>query len=128
MLVVDGHADAAESLALVLSYVGHRAVVARSGRSALAAAEREPPDVVLLELRLRDADGWEVARRLRAAGCQARLIAVTTCGRPADRQRSHAVGIERHLVKPVEPAELLAALVEAERSMVRAALGCPAAS
>jgi CheY-like chemotaxis protein len=110
-LVVDDHADAADSLALVLSHLGHRAVVARCGRSALAAAEREAPDVVLLELRLPCLDGWEVARQLRAAGCPARLIAVTTCGRPADRQRSRAAGIDLHLVKPVDPPVLLAALL-----------------
>jgi CheY-like chemotaxis protein len=39
--------------------------------------------------------------------CPVRLVAVTTRGRPADRERSRAAGIDRHLLKPADPAELL---------------------
>lgn len=113
VLVVDDHPDSADSLALWLQCLGHRVKVERCGEEALASAARERPDVVLLELRLRGLDGWEVGRRLRAGGCRARLVAVTTCGRPEDHEQSRAAGIDLHLLKPVDPAELLAALADA---------------
>jgi CheY-like chemotaxis protein len=76
----------------------------------VAAARRDRPDVVVMELWLSGLDGWEVARQLRAGGCAARLVAVTTCGRPEDRERSRAAGFDVHLLKPADPADLLTAL------------------
>ena len=110
VLIVDDHRDGAEVLALLLDSVGHRATVVRTGPEALAAAARDRPDAVLLELRLPGLDGWEVARRLKAGGCPARLVALTTCGRPEDRERSRAAGIDLHLLKPADPMTLLTAL------------------
>jgi CheY-like chemotaxis protein len=108
VLIVDDYPDAADSLAELLRLYGHRAAVARTAREALSVAERELPDVVLLELRLREMDGWQVARRLRErAGTGDRrrllLVAVTGCGREEDHRRSAAAGIDLHLVKPVDP-------------------------
>ena len=108
VLIVDDYPDAADSLAALLRLYGHRATVARTAREALSVAEREPPDVVLLELRLREMDGWQVAQRLREqAGTRDRrrllLVAVTGCGREEDHRRSAAAGIDLHLVKPADP-------------------------
>jgi DNA-binding NarL/FixJ family response regulator len=103
--------EAAASLAELLGCLGFRASVERCGRAALVAAERDRPDVVVLELRLPDLDGWEVARRLRAAGCRSQIVALTTCGLAEDRERSRATGIDAHLLKPAGAAELLAALI-----------------
>jgi two-component system CheB/CheR fusion protein len=57
-------------------------------------------------------DGYEVADRLRqeAAWQETVIIAVTGYGQPEDRRRSRAAGIDRHLLKPVEPALLLSLL------------------
>ena len=66
----------------------------------------------MLDIGLPVMDGYELAKRLRAelgAGCP-RLIAVTGYGQEKDRARSHEVGFERHLVKPVDPAELREAI------------------
>lgn len=59
----------------------------------------------------RGQDGWEVVRRIRAMrATPPRCIAVTTQSRDADYRRSREVGIERHLLKPTDPAELRSAL------------------
>src|SRR5438270_12094202 len=87
VLVIDNHADAADSLAMLLKCLGHRAIVERSGVTALDAVRRDRPDVVVMELRLQGLDGWEVARRIWTIGSRARLIAVTTCGLSEDRAR-----------------------------------------
>jgi len=115
VLVVDDYPDAADALALLLRLYGHRVTVARTAAEALSVADREPPDAVLLELRLRGIDGWQVARWLRE---QARvrdlapllLVAVTGCGQEEDYRRSIAAGIDLHLVKPVDPHVLRRAL------------------
>jgi CheY-like chemotaxis protein len=66
---------------------------------------------VLLDIGMPGLDGYEVARRLRAMKGQAmRIIAITGWGQEADRQRSREAGFDLHLVKPVEPAELVRVL------------------
>jgi two-component system CheB/CheR fusion protein len=114
VLVVDDYRDAADSLHALLAVWGHRPLVAYDAATALALADRERPEVVLLEPRLSGSDGWELAGRLRAhpglGGVP--LIAVTGSMREADRQKSAAAGMAHHLVKPVEP-ELLWQLLAA---------------
>jgi two-component system CheB/CheR fusion protein len=108
VLAVDDNRDAADSLGLLLSLWGHRPLVAYDAAGAWAAALGARPDVVVLDLRLPDMSGWDLARRLRAEPALngVKLIAVTGCDRDADRSRSEAAGIDWHLIKPVEP-ELL---------------------
>jgi CheY-like chemotaxis protein len=105
VLVVDDDHDTADSLCLLLAGWGHRPVVAYGGGGAWAAALAEKPDFVLLDLGLPGMDGWELARRLRnVPGLEGIiLLAVTGYGQAIDREKSHAAGIDHHLVKPVEP-------------------------
>jgi CheY-like chemotaxis protein len=72
-------------------------------------AQEWPPQVVLCDIGLPGLDGYGVATALRQhpATARARLIAVTAYGSDAARQRSQEVGFELHLVKPVDPGELL---------------------
>jgi CheY-like chemotaxis protein/anti-sigma regulatory factor (Ser/Thr protein kinase) len=109
VLVVDDNVDGADSLALVLQQAGHEAVVVYDGRAALAEAAQSAFDVVLLDLGLPEGlDGYEVARRLRAAapGAVPVLVALTGFGQEEDQRRTRAAGFARHLVKPVDPEEL----------------------
>lgn len=108
VLLVEDDKDAARSLAMLLRLKGCEVSVARDGRSAIAAAQAEPPDVALLDIGLPDMDGYQVARELRALpGLErTRLVAVTGFGQEEDRRRSREAGFEHHLVKPVEPEAL----------------------
>jgi CheY-like chemotaxis protein len=114
VLVVDDNPDAAESLALVLRAAGHDARVAWNGLDALDVARQSPPDVVLLDLGMPCMNGYETAHRFRAdaATRSAVLVAVTGWGSEDDRKRTQAAGFARHLVKPVDPDQLLALLNE----------------
>jgi two-component system, chemotaxis family, CheB/CheR fusion protein len=105
----------AETLKLMLELDGHQVFVARDGQSALKAAAEQRPDVVLLDIGLPDLNGYEVARRLRAgaATSNAVLIAITGHGAPSDCALAREAGIDQYLVKPVEPAALLAIVREA---------------
>ncbi len=113
VLVVDDNVDAAESLAEALRAQGHEVDVAHDGPAALALASLRPPALALLDIGLPVMDGYELARRLRAAEglAHVRLVAVTGYGQASDRERSRANGFDEHLVKPVD-LDALSALVE----------------
>jgi signal transduction histidine kinase/ActR/RegA family two-component response regulator len=105
VLVVDDNADALESLALLLRIDGHEVRTAADGPGAVAAAKEFAPEAVLLDLGLPVLDGYGVAAALRQlpGGAGAFIVAVTGYGQADDVARSHAAGIDLHLVKPVEP-------------------------
>jgi DNA-binding response OmpR family regulator len=117
VLVVDGHEDAAASLAEVLRLYGHDVRVAGTARAALRAAAEAPPDVVVLEPRLPDLDGWELALRLRerASVPPPLVVAVSGTGGPEARRRSAEAGIHLHLVKPADPEVLRGVLARFAR-------------
>jgi len=106
VLVVDDNRDASDSLALLLRLGGHQVFIAESGHAALETELAQQPDLILLDIGLPDLDGYEVARRLRAAGCSAILAALTGYGQPEDRERALEAGFDEHLVKPVDPRAL----------------------
>jgi CheY-like chemotaxis protein len=118
VLVVEDHADAADSMELLLRIWGHEVRAVPDGASALEAARSNPPDVVLLDIALGGRmSGWQVADVLRQQPALKRqlLIAVTGYGRKADRRRSEEAGIDLHLVKPVEPDRLRGLLSRFQR-------------
>src|SRR5262249_18028864 len=112
VLIVDDNVDAAQSLAVLLNLWGHEVYTAHDGAAALEAAQPWQPEVVLLDRGLPGMDGYEVARRLRAAQGSAGplLVALTGYAQDEDRRRSQDAGFDRHLVKPVDP-EILEALL-----------------
>jgi PAS domain S-box-containing protein len=102
ILVVDDNHDAAESLGILLRRAGHQVVLANEGESALRAATKLRPSVVLLDLGLPGMNGLELCRRLRQQGLQDTLmVAVTGYGQESDRTRTREAGFDSHLVKPV---------------------------
>ena len=107
VLVVDDNVDAATSLADLLTLLGHEVAVAHDGSGALAMAERTRPELVFIDIGLPRMDGYELATALRATGLdRAALVAVTGHGRVEDVQRARDRGFDRHVVKPVDLAEL----------------------
>src|SRR5205823_870115 len=108
LLVVDDNPEAAETLAKVLRAAGHEVAIALDGKSAVEAAQKDLPQVALVDIGLPDIDGCEVARRLRKIPNLngAVLVAVTGYGQEEDRRRSKEAGFDYHLTKPVDPAEL----------------------
>jgi len=109
ILVVDDNRDAAQTLAEILRGESFPVAVAFDGASALAVFDRIKPAVVLLDMGLPDLHGTEVARQMRQlpAGRDVQIIAVTGWGQPDDRERTRQAGVDLHLVKPVDPGDLL---------------------
>src|SRR6185503_5371201 len=79
ILIVDDNRDSADALAWLLQSIGHDARAAYDGPSALLAAERHLPDVIIQDLGMPQMDGYEIARRLRElpAAKDGLLLAVT---------------------------------------------------
>lgn len=112
ILVVDDEPDSALTLAMLLQLRGHHADVAHDGAEALRQADAVEPDVVLLDIGLPGMDGYEVCRRLRERprGRSMFIVALTGWGQEEDRRRTREAGFDLHLVKPVDPEELLRVL------------------
>jgi signal transduction histidine kinase/CheY-like chemotaxis protein len=108
VLVVDDNRDAAETLGALLSELGAIVSVADSGAAALESLKTFGPDAVLLDIGMPEMDGYEVARRIRAAPDRGRmlLIALTGWGQEDDLWRSRAAGFDHHLVKPPDVDKL----------------------
>lgn len=106
ILVVDDNRDAADSLAMLLSFDGHIVKVVYDPHEAIGLTSSFSPHVVLLDIGLPGMDGYEVARRMRGAGVQARLIALSGYGQQEDIDRAKAAGFDAHIVKPVESFKL----------------------
>jgi CheY-like chemotaxis protein len=95
-------------LRLLLSSIGFPAEIVRGGEAAVCRALEAWPRVVLLDINLPGADGWEVARRLRAAlGGAARLIGLAPYSWDGDPGAWAAAGFDGWLRKPVDVGELL---------------------
>ena len=86
---------------------------ANCGEDGIELAKLYDFDIIILDLRLPDIDGYEVARRVRANAALASvvLVALTGYGQREDRERAFAAGFDHHFVKPVDPDELNAFLV-----------------
>ena len=88
---------------------------ASNGREALALAQEGGFDLLLLDVHMPELDGFQVVRAVRereqtAAG-RLPVIALTARSRPEDRERCLAAGMDDFLSKPVQAADLLAAIV-----------------
>jgi CheY-like chemotaxis protein len=114
ILVVDDNQDAAASLAMLLRLTGNEVRTAHDGEEAVRAAGEFRPRVVLLDIGLPKMTGYEVARIIRQqpGGKDMTLIAVTGWGQEEDRRKASEAGFDRHMVKPVDPKELLELLAE----------------
>ncbi|HET7670099.1 MAG TPA: PAS domain-containing protein [Burkholderiales bacterium] len=124
VLVADDNRDAADSLARLLGAYGHEVRVAYDGLSAIQLFDQFAPDVAVLDIGMPGADGYEVARRLRAKhGAAPHLIALTGWGQEHDRARALAEGFDKHLTKPADPAAVQA-LIVTFCSAVRGSAGC----
>ena len=111
ILVVEDNTDAREMLHHLLRLAGHAVTEATDGPGGLEAALRERPDIALVDVGLPGFDGYERARRLRAGGDRSiYLVALTGYGQPDDRRQAMESGFDAHLVKPVSPEALLAAI------------------
>jgi two-component system CheB/CheR fusion protein len=121
ILVVEDNADTAATLATLLGLAGHEVRVAHDGPAALQAVQEFPLDVMLLDIGLPGMNGWQVVEQFRQRPAHQRplVIAVTWYGQESDRRRSQEAGIALHLLKPVDPDDLLGLLSRFQRLLAQ---------
>ena len=110
ILVVDDEEDTSGVLATLLQLNGHQTFAVNSGAAALEAARTFDAEVVLLDLGLPEMDGYEVARRLRDAAGDRKLLLIALSGYQSDFVRLKAAGFDQHLIKPLNTQKLFALL------------------
>jgi len=112
--VVDDEEDARDLIRKLLQDAGARVDVAASAEAALGLLQGASYDVLISDIGMPGEDGYALMRRLRALGAidagQPPALALTAYAAPEDRQRALDAGFEVHLVKPVDPAALLASV------------------
>jgi DNA-binding NarL/FixJ family response regulator len=110
VLVVDPDGDQSRQVAAMLRRAGFRAKVVESGEEALDEARRDRPQVVVLEVRLRDISGYEVCRALKQEFGEAIGVIFVSHDRTeaSDRVAGLLIGADDYLGKPLAADELVA--------------------
>jgi DNA-binding response OmpR family regulator len=114
VLVIDDCTDTTESLEMLLTISGHRAFVANDGRTGLQLAHTHHPDVVLLDLRMPQPDGYMVCREMRREpwAQQTLIVAISGLAMDKDRVDSMRAGCDHHFRKPMAIETLLGLIAQ----------------
>jgi len=109
LLVVDDEQDVREMLALVLGRRGFGVQTAADGMEALVLAQSAPPDLILLDVMMRDMDGWEVLKLLQLEEVTRHVPVVILSARaePRDKIRGLQEGAVDYLTKPFAIEEVV---------------------
>jgi two-component system, cell cycle response regulator DivK len=108
VLVVEDFADNRDLLTEYLTFRGFTVTAAADGAEAIAMARQDPPDVILMDLRMPGLDGWEATRRLKADPATARVpvIAVTAHALKPEIESALDAGCDAVVAKPFDIAAL----------------------
>lgn len=117
ILVVEDDADNRRIVAKTLSVDGYEIIEATDGIQALAHAQADHPDLILMDLALPNLDGWEATRRLKSDPRTRAIpvIALTAVAMRGDEEQARAAGCDDYISKPARPVAI--------REIVRKHLG-----
>ena len=115
LLIIDDHPLFRKGVLQLIKPAPEFSVVgeASSGREGCQLTEALKPDLVLLDLNMKDMNGIEVLKRIKASGSEARVVMLTVSDEAADLVAALRAGADGYLLKEMEPEELLAKLKEA---------------
>ena len=114
ILVVEDQEDNRQILRDLLTSAGYEIIQAENGEEALAAAARERPDLILMDIQLPVLDGYEATRRIKADPALRAIpvIVVTSYALSGDETKARAAGCDAYVTKPFSPRALLAKIRE----------------
>ena len=119
ILIVEDEFAVARGIQYALQQEGYEVAVARSGEEGLEFATSQAPDLVVLDVRLPGMDGFEVLRRLRAAGSKAPVLVLTARDDEVDKVIGLELGADDYLTKPFGLRELMSRI----KALLRRAYG-----
>ncbi|HUI17468.1 MAG TPA: response regulator [Alphaproteobacteria bacterium] len=114
ILVVEDTEDNRQIMRDLLGAAGFEMIEAEDGAAGVAAAEREKPDLILMDIQLPVMDGYEATRRIKA-NPELRhipILAVTSYALSGDEEKARAAGCDGYVTKPFSPRQLLAKVRE----------------
>jgi PAS domain S-box-containing protein len=110
VLVVDDEPDTRDMLCVMIEKLGAQVRVCASSAEALQVFHEWPPDVIVSDIEMPGADGYELMRQIRALpperGGKTPAVALTAYARADDRSRAFTAGYQMHVAKPADPTEL----------------------
>jgi len=108
ILIVEDQKDMVTGLVFNLEALGHKVSAAYDGEAGLSSAEREKPDLIVLDIMLPKKDGFEVCRELRRKGHDVPILMLTARREEADKVLGLEIGADDYLTKPFGLSEFLA--------------------
>ena len=108
VLVVDDDPLISKMVKFLLTEEGYEVATSSSAQAAFALVERRQPDLFILDVMMPQMDGFEVCRRLRSVNSDAAILFLTARADMADKLSGLQIGADDYLIKPFEPAELVA--------------------
>src|ERR1700691_5630015 len=121
VLVVDDEPNIRELVQVALKFHGCSVTTAGTGKDALRQAGSDRPDLIVLDVMLPDMDGFEVCRRLRAAGNEVPVIFLTARDTSSDTVTGLALGGDDYVTKPFSVEALVARVRAVLRRAARSA-------
>jgi two-component system cell cycle response regulator DivK len=114
ILLVEDQEDGRRIVRDLLASSDYALIEAKTGEEGLTLAEREQPDLILMDIQLPGLDGYEVTRRIKAnlALSHIPVIAVTSYALSGDEQKAYAAGCDDYVAKPFSPRALMAKIRE----------------
>lgn len=108
ILLAEDHESNVETFVSYLTYHKHHVIVAKDGIEAIALAQQQQPDVILMDIHMPIMDGINAIRHIRKIPDIAAIpiIALTALAMPGDREKCLAIGADRYLSKPVKLKQL----------------------
>jgi CheY-like chemotaxis protein len=111
VLVADDNRDAADSLVVLLDWLGYEAIACYDGAQAVQLARTLRPDLVILDINMPVMDGYEAAKVLRhTIGDRLLLVAMTAAPGWETRAKAEEVGFDAHFGKPMDGRDIEAVL------------------
>jgi two-component system cell cycle response regulator DivK len=114
ILAIEDHEENRRILRLLLQSAGFEMIEALTGEDGVAMAEKERPDLILMDIQLPGLDGYEATRRIKAdpALTAIPIIVVTSYALSGDEDKARAAGCDAYVAKPYSPRALLAKIKE----------------
>jgi len=114
ILAIEDHAENRRILRLLLARAGYELIEAATGEEGIAMAEKERPDLILMDIQLPGLDGYEATRRLKANPDLRHIpiIVVTSYALSGDDVKAFEAGCDAYVTKPFVPRDLLAKVRE----------------
>ena len=114
VLVIEDHGENRRIVGYMLASAGIEMIEALNGEDGVAVAEKERPDLILMDIQLPGLDGYEATRRIKANPelWHIPIIVVTSYALSGDDVKAFAAGCDAYVTKPFVPRQLLAKIRE----------------